>query len=170
MKKLNLPILLFFVLFVVFLLFSSCESYKKVATSDKTKINTVSTVKEVKRKADSISIVVPNVVYKDTVITKVNYETKTIARIVYDDDGNKRFDCLPAEISERLERIETNQSNNVKIDSEKERSFNPQYILYAIGFVCLVVVVGLGLLGFLVVKTQKQMPELLAGVLKEIVK
>ncbi len=169
MKKLNLPILLFFVLFVVFLLFSSCESYKKIGASDKTKINTVSTVKEVKRKADSISIIVPNVVYKDTVITKVNYETKTIARIVYDDVGNKRFDCLPAEIDERLSRIETNQSNNISSDIEKEKLFNPQYIIYGIGVVLLVFVVGIGFLGVLIIRIQKQTPEIIASVLKNIV-
>ncbi|MBS9773803.1 MAG: hypothetical protein KGV59_01420 [Tenacibaculum sp.] len=123
------------------LLFISCESYKKVLTTDNTKKTTITDRKEIKRKGDSLSIVIPNVRYKDTIITRVNYETKTVARVVYDKKGNQRIDCISAEINEKLESIREDIKNDIKTENENNREFKPQYFFYAIGFLGIVIII-----------------------------
>ena len=157
------------ILFITALgLFHSCEVYKKATTRDRSSTNTVREVTEVFRKADTVTIEVPNVIYKDTVITKTSYDNKTIARITYDDRGASTFDCIPAEISERLERIEIAQQNNITNNTEKDREFKPQHLFYGMGFFLLIILLLIGVVIYFINKTQKALPQTLIEVFKQL--
>lgn len=96
------------------------------------------------RKGDTITINVPNIRLKDTVIERVSYINKTpsIARITYDKDGNATFECLQAQIEQ------TNEINRQLVelikdkDKEKEETFNPQYFIYSLVVLVLIVLLG----------------------------
>ncbi len=118
-----------------------CESYKKLLTTDNTKKTIVTERKELIRQGDSLSIVVPNVKFKDTTITRYNYITKTKARVVFDKKGNQRIDCISAEISERIEKIREDIKNDIKTENEKRSEFKPQYFIYALVFLGVVMII-----------------------------
>ncbi len=131
------------VLAVLLIVLMSCEVSKKLLTTDNTKRTITTQRKLTTRKGDTLSIVVPNIKYKDTIITKYNYETKTIARLVYDNQGNSRVDCISAEIREQLETIKEDIKNDIKTKNETENGFNPQYIFYAIIALIIVILIGM---------------------------
>ncbi len=121
----------------------SCEVSKKLLTTDNTKRTITTERKSTIRKGDTLSIVVPNIKYKDTTITKYNYETKTVARLVYDNQGNKRVDCISAEIREQLETIKEDIKNDIKTKNETDNSFKPQYLFYSIIALIIVLIIGM---------------------------
>ena len=163
MKKLILGLLVVVSLY-------SCSTTKKLLKEDTSVKKTVTERKQITRPGDTITIDIPNIRYKDTVITRINYENKTIARVRYDEKGNQKFECLSAEIDEKLELIREEVQNNIKEQNDIKRSFNPQYFIYALGFLVLVVVIGFGFMGFMFMKLQKQLPGMIASVTKELIK
>jgi ATP-dependent Zn protease len=163
MKKLILGLLVVVSLY-------SCSTTKKLLKEDTSVKKTTTERKQITRPGDTITIDIPNIRYKDTLITRVNYENKTIARVTYDDKGNQKFECLSAEIDEKLELIREEVQNNIKEQNDIKRSFNPQYFIYALGFLVLVIVIGFGFMGFMFMKLQKQLPGMVASVTKELIK
>lgn len=154
----------------VTLLISSCSTTRKLQKTDTSVKKTVTERKQITRPGDTITIDIPNIRYKDTVITRVNYENKTIARVRYDDEGNQRFECLSAEIDEKLELIREEVNNNIKEQNNVQRSFNPQYFIYALAILVVVVLLGFGLISFMFMRLQKQLPTMIATVTKELTK
>ncbi len=140
------------------MLLSSCEVYKKAITTDRSKTETLTERFETYRKGDTVTINVPNVIYKDTIIEKINYETKTIARIKYDDFGNKSFDCISSEIKELKEFILTQQQNNISSKKETEKQFKPQYFIYSI---VILIIVLIGFMFFIQKSVSKSQYDLL---------
>lgn len=124
------------ILILSVLLCFSCVSSKK--TTDKSVIDRKTDTETTFRKGEVITIEIPNIRYKDTVITKINHETKSIATVTYDRDGNQRFDCQTAEIRQIRELVDELIKNNIY--TQEKNAFNPQYILYAIGFLGVLVV------------------------------
>ena len=130
------------IIFITCLLFTSCSVTKdqfknKKDISDVSEIETRTT-----RPGDTLTFSIPNIQYRDTVITRVNYETRTVASVKYDNAGNKTFECISAEIDEfKREMREFHDNSKIK-DKEKEETFNPQYFIYALAALALVVVIG----------------------------
>lgn len=148
----------------------SCGITKKLQQKDNSTKDTTIERREITRPGDTITIDIPNIRYKDTVITRVNYEKKTIATVRYDEQGNQRFECLSAEIEESLESIKESVKNDIKSKKETKHQFNPQYIFYAIGALAFIVLIGLIFLSFLFMKMQKQIPTMTAKIIKEVIK
>ncbi len=148
------PYLKSFVLAMLLIVSVSCEVSKKLLTTDNTKRTITTERKSTIRKGDTLSIVVPNIKYKDTTITKYNYETKTLARLVYDNQGNKRVDCISAEIREQLETIKEDIKNDIKTKNETDNGFNPQYLVYSIMALIVVLIIGM-IVGFILIQRLK---------------
>lgn len=149
-------LILIFVLFLV-----GCNLQRKVLKTDNTETTTITERKNIFRKGDSLSIVIPKIVYKDTIIQKVNYETKTVARVVYDKKGNSRVDCISAEIKQELETIKQNIKNDVQTQNRTKSGFNPQYLFYAISVMIIVLIIGLFSVNYLLSKWEKQILEII---------
>lgn len=120
------------------------------------------------RPGDTVTIDIPNIRYKDTIIERVNYNTKTIARVIYDNDGNQKFDCIPAEIREELKLIREEFKNDIEDDRETKHEFNPQYFVYAIGFLAFILVFGM-IIGLIAIKKIKSsIPGLISETMNQI--
>jgi hypothetical protein len=139
---------------------------RKVVRSDNTQTDKTIERRETIRQGDTISIKIPNIIYKDTTIFRTNYETKTKIRIRYDEDGNAEADCISAEIEEKLELIRETIKNDIKNNRDSSREFNPQYFIYALAFLGVVLIV----LILLILRIQNQTPKIVAGLLKGIKK
>lgn len=130
------------VLFLCLLLFG-CTSTKKLLEK-KTKTDTVSTETGTvtsTRAGDTISILVPSIVYKDTTIYQRGKTTTLVQR--YDNEGKLRVDCISDEINELKNYVKNaieKKEEEVKT-KDVERGFKDIYILYLF--------LGLALLMFL---------------------
>lgn len=162
MKKLVL-------IFVLVSLFG-CKTSKESLFNDKSKTDTFTEKKTVTRAGDTVTIDIPNIRYKDTTITKINYDTKTIASVRYDSQGNQTFDCISAELKELIETMKQTTENDIEAEAKRESEFNPQYIFYAIGFLAFIVFVGLGVLGFMFIKLQKNLPTMTSDIVNKLIK
>lgn len=163
MKKM---ILMCFLLGMLF----SCSTTRNLKKEDNTTKRTTTERRQLTRPGDTITIDIPNIRYKDTTITRVNYENKTIARVTYDNKGNQRFDCLSAEIDEKLELIREEVNNNIRENNKIDRSFNPQYFIYALAFLGIVIIIGFGLISFMFMRFQKQLPSMIGQITNELKK
>lgn len=137
------------------ILFTSCSTSKKILQTDKTVAHKTIERREIIRKGDTLTIDIPNIRYKDTTIVRTNYENKTIARVTYDDKGNQKFDCLSAEINEKLELINETVANNVENKRDVERDFNPQYFIYALAALAFIIIIGFIVFGIVITKLKK---------------
>lgn len=110
---------------LIAIVLQSCD-IKKEASKTKNDIDYTEWVKtETFRKGDTVTFVVPNVIYKDTVITTISTQG-TILKTYYDNNGNiSKSDCISSEIAliqERLTKL-TDQSKT-KESSKKEKIDN----------------------------------------------
>lgn len=131
-------------IFTLLLLCFSCDVQKK-AIKNKTDRQLTEQIETTSyRPGDTISIDIPNIKLKDTVIERVSYKynTPSIARVTYDADGNIKVECLQAQIEEtnRINRqlLEVIKDKN----QEKTEVFKPQYFIYALAVLVLFVVIG----------------------------
>lgn len=147
-----------------------CKTSKESLFNDKSRTDTFTEKKTVTRAGDTITIEIPNIRYKDTTITKINYDTKTIATVRYDSQGNQTFDCISAELKELIETMKQTTQNDIEAEEKKESEFSPQTIIYAIAGLALIVFLGLGVLGFMFMKLQKQLPMMTADLANKLVK
>lgn len=130
------------------LLAFSCDVQKK-AIKNKTDRQLTEQIETTSyRPGDTISIDIPNIKLKDTVIERVSYKynTPSIARVTYDENGNIKVECLQAQIEEtnRINRqlLEVIKDKN----QEKTETFNPQHFFYAIAIIVVLVIIGFGYL------------------------
>lgn len=135
-------------IFTLLLLCFSCDVQKK-AIKNKTDRQLTEQIETTSyRPGDTISIDIPNIKLKDTVIERVSYKynTPSIARVTYDADGNIKVECLQAQIEEtnRINRrlLEVIKDKN----QEKTETFNPQHFFYAIAVIVVLVLIGFGYL------------------------
>ncbi len=132
-----------YIISLLVLLFIGCSSSKKLLTTDNTKKTVLTERKTTIRKGDSISIIIPNIRYRDTVIERINYKTKTIARVIYDNNGNQQFDCISAAIKQEFETIKETIANDKKTQNKSNNSFNPQYLIYAVITLIGILIIGM---------------------------
>lgn len=124
---------------IVFLASGICScDIKKEASKTKNDIDFSEWVKtETFRKGDTVTFVVPNVIYKDTVITTVSTQG-TILKTYYDNKGNiSKSDCISSEmalIQERLTKL-TDQSKTK--ESSKEEKIDNTFIYVIAGAIVL---------------------------------
>lgn len=149
-------------------LLSSCSTLKDYKQEDNTKAKTVTEVTEKTKKGGKTVLEIPNIRYKDTTIYNVNRETKTILSTRYDKQGNQKIECLEADFNEKFTRVHELIENDIKTRDLRKTDFNPQYIFYAIAVLSLILIIGLGFLVFIMIKMQKQVPELIAQITKEL--
>lgn len=99
------PLLYWFTFLLILLWMTSCDIQKE-ASKTKNDIDYSEWVKtETFRKGDTVTYIVPKVVYKDTVITTVSTQG-TILKTYYNSDGKiSKSDCISSEIALMEERI-----------------------------------------------------------------
>ena len=138
---------------LIAILLQSCD-IKKEASKTKNDIDFSEWVKtETFRKGDTVTFVVPNVIYKDTVITTVSTQG-TILKTYYDNKGNiSKSDCISSEMALIQERL-TNLIDQSKIkESSKEEKIDNTFIYLIAGVIVimfLIVIIAL----FIYVKSQ----------------
>lgn len=155
----------FLILILFFII--GCKSLKETTKTDNTKQTTTIERKTVTRPGDTITINIPNIRYKDTVIQRINYENKTVARVTYDTKGNQKFECLSAEFLQELELIRQEIKNDIKEIKEVKREFNPQYFIYSLIGLGIVFIFGFGLVYFMFNKLQVNITSLISEVVKK---
>jgi hypothetical protein len=75
------------------------------------------------RKGDTVTYIVPNVIYKDTVITTVSRQG-TILKTYYDKQGNiSKSDCISSEIDLLRLELRNLKDNSISKEKIKEESF-----------------------------------------------
>ena len=122
---------------LISIVLQSCD-IKKEASKTKNDIDFSEWVKtETFRKGDTVTFVVPNVIYKDTVITTVNTQG-TILKTYYDTNGNiSKSDCISSEIALIQERL-TNLTDQSKTkESSKEENIDNTFIYVIAGSIVL---------------------------------
>ena len=138
---------------LISIVLQSCD-IKKEASKTKNDIDFSEWVKtETFRKGDTVTFVVPNVIYKDTVITTVNTQG-TILKTYYDTNGNiSKSDCISSEIALIQERL-TNLTDQSKTkESSKEEKIDNTFIYVIAGtFVLMFLIVIIAL--FIYLKSQ----------------
>jgi hypothetical protein len=158
------------IILIVFtgLLFCSCATTKKSSQSDQSTRDTTIERRSITRPGETITIDIPNFKFKDTTITRVNYENQSVASVHYDKEGNQRFECLSATMKEEFELIRDTLKNDKESDSEIERTFNPQSFIYALAILVgvLVILIIVGMIAF--AKLKKSIPDVATNVLKNI--
>lgn len=157
----------FIQILILLIFFSSCSTLRTFTEKDNSIEEKQTEIIETTKKGGVTSLVVPNVIYKDTVITKVNYETKTILRTTFDDKGNQQIDCEESEINERITRIEEQRKKDIETESLKKNDFNPQYLIYSVIGLGVVVLLVMGVFSFLIIEAQKQLQTMLAEIIKK---
>ena len=127
------------IIIIFLLVFCSCTSAKKL-TEKKTKTDTTTTSTEVgtvtsTRAGDTLTVLVPSIIYKDTTITRRGKTTTLIQN--YDKDGNLQVDCISDDIKEFKEYIidlvEEKEEEIDESSKEVERGWQPIFIAY--GFI-----------------------------------
>lgn len=131
---------IYIIIFIIF--FNSCKVSKGI---DKTKTNrtlTENVETQVKRKGDTVTYTIPKVILKDTTIYTVNKQGTTL-RTVYNQQGQiSQIDCFASMIEE------ITRSNSLLVEAIKDKSkekteeFNPQYFIYSIGILLIIVIFG----------------------------
>ena len=116
---------------ILLLLLTSCA-----VTKDKKDIQSTEKIetREV-RKGDTVTYVVPNIIYKDTVITTTSKQG-TILKTYYNSAGQiSKTDCTAAEIELLRSEMRTYSDNS------KTKESTPQWYLYVLIGVVVVVLV-----------------------------
>lgn len=154
MKKLTIILLL--------ISLSSCSVLKKKETQDKSKITTETERKTITREPSKVvNETQYNIKYKDTIIERVNYETKTVLREVYDNKGNRTTECICDGIREDIETIKQIQQNDITARKETSHDFNPTMLVWAFAALIFVIVLFMGVFLYIQNKAQKTLIELI---------
>lgn len=128
---------------IIFILLVGCKSTKDKLKTEVDRTTTETTKKITQRKGDTVTYVVPNIILKDTVITKTNTVTGTTQILRYNEEGKlTAAECISGvvQIIEESNRkvIEAIQESS----KHKENEISPMVILYAfIGFAIFIVII-----------------------------
>lgn len=134
------------IIIVCCILMTGCGTTRKV-NKKQTQTETSTTSKETgtvesKREGDTLQVLIPNVVYKDTTIFRRGNTTTVVGR--YDSQGNLDLKCISDEIDELKTYIKETQEDKKEQtdekDTEKESIIKPIWFLFffiGIGFLML---------------------------------
>jgi len=144
------------ILIVILAVTCSCDIQKE-ASKTKNDIETSETIKtQTFRKGDTVTFLVPNVKYKDTIIKTVS-EQGTIIRNYYNKDGELyKNDCISAEINQLREEIRKSKDQTISKEKSKTEDFDSSFILYIVIGVVIIFLFGLFLL-FLIIRSKLKM-------------
>lgn len=127
---------------MLILLFYSCGIKKNAIKTKTDRTLTESTETTAKRVGDTVTYTVPKIVLKDTTIYTVNRQGTTL-KTSYNSQGQiSQIDCFASMIEE------ITKSNRLLVeaikekDKEKEETFNPQYFVYSLAVLVLIVLLG----------------------------
>lgn len=130
----------FSLIFISILALYSCDIQKE-SSKQKNNIDFAERIetKEI-RKGDTVTYVVPNVIYKDTIITTVSRQG-TILKTYYDSNGKvSQSDCIGAEIDLLRNEIRTLTDKTTTKEKKKEESYFDSpllWIIIALAFIVL---------------------------------
>ena len=152
--------------------FFSCKSMKQLTTKDETRTDKATEITERTKKGGTTTLDVPkyNYILKDTTLYSVNRETKTILTTRFDSKGNQTIECLEAELNEKITKIQETIENDIESKKKSETSFNPQYLIYAIAGLGLVLIVGMIVFSVLILKIKKEIPSMISTIVANTVK
>ena len=131
------------IILIVWTLFvQSCDVQKKAIKNKTDRQITEATEKITKRIGDTVTYTVPKVILKDTTIYTINRQGTTL-KTVYNDKGQiSQIDCFASMIEEitrsNRELVEAIKDKN----QEKKETFNPQYFIYALALIVVLVLIG----------------------------
>ena len=121
---------------------TSCGIKKNAVKTKIDRTLTESTETTTKRIGDTVTYTVPKIVLKDTTIYTVNRQGTTL-KTSYNSQGQiSQIDCFASMIEE------ITKSNRLLVeaikekDKEKEETFNPQYFIYSLAVLVLIVFLG----------------------------
>lgn len=121
---------------------TSCGIKKSAVKTKTDRTLTESTETTTKRVGDTVTYTVPKIVLKDTTIYTVNRQGTTL-KTSYNSQGQiSQIDCFASMIEE------ITKSNRLLVeaikekDKEKEETFNPQYFIYSLAVLVLIVLLG----------------------------
>ncbi len=121
---------------------TSCGIKKNAVKTKTDRTLTESTETTTKRVGDTVRYTVPKIVLKDTTIYTVNRQGTTL-KTSYNSQGQiSQIDCFASMIEE------ITKSNRLLVeaikekDKEKEETFNPQYFIYSLVVLVLIVLLG----------------------------
>lgn len=140
---------------ILSLLIASCDIQKQ-ASKQKNDIDFTERIetKEI-RKGDTVTYIVPNVIYKDTVITTVSRQG-TILKTYYDSNGKvSQSDCISAEIDLLRLELRTLIDQSKTKEKSKDEKVGMQFIPWIIGGVVVMFLI-LVLFLFLYLKSQSK--------------
>lgn len=159
-----------FIIAVTILLFGCGVSKEKVNT-DKTKTVRESEKKITFRPSDTVvSETKYNVKYKDTTIVTTNYKTNTILREVYDDQGNRRAECIPEEIREEISTLKEEIHNDIESIKNTEHTFDIAPLIWALSGFAFVILLIVGVLAYTIISIKNSLPDLVKTIVKESIK
>lgn len=150
------------------LLLSGCSVLKKGSTNDTSKTRREIERRVVYRPGDTIvNETKYNVRYKDTTITRYNYETKTTLREIYDEEGNRRTECIPSAIREEFENIKEDIHNDIQTLKETQHSFDPTPFIWALVGLAgmMVLIAGIGL--YSITSLKKALPDIVKSIIDQ---
>lgn len=129
--------------------------------SDKSKKSLITEKKEVLRKSDTLKFRIPNIEYYDTIIERVNYSTRHIAKIHYDSEGNQSFESQCPDIIEITELTTEITENDIEFKKKVENELTPQKLFYAIAGLGVVLIIFMILLLIIFSKAKGQSIQLI---------
>lgn len=154
-----------------FLILQGCGLSKDVQFEDKTVEERQIERKSITRPSDTVSVERKyNVILKDTVIYTKSYDTRTIIRETYDEQGNQTIDCIPEEIREDIEKI----NEKIDRDIEERKNFEVKVdltpMIYAIAVLVLVVVLAMIVGLVMIANIKKAVPGMISEALRALEK
>jgi len=127
----------------MFLMFFSCDIMKQSTKSKSESSGSEMSETWTKRKGDTVSYKVPIITYKDTTIYTVNRQGTTL-RTVYDKSGKvSQIDCFASAIEEMTKQQKQFFEQYKDKTKEKTEEFDSSFILYIIGGVVILGIVGM---------------------------
>src|SRR5690606_31734943 len=130
---------------LIAILFTSCDVQKRALKNKENRTLTEQTETKTYRKGDTISYLVPKVIYKDTAIYTVNRQGTTL-RTVYDNAGQiTQIDCFASMIEEITKSNRQLVEAIKNKDQEKTESLRPEIILYFMAGLGILMLIGFGL-------------------------
>jgi hypothetical protein len=157
MKSFIIKIILFSSLFLVVSCDITKQAFKnKSEASGKESIETVT-----KRKGDTVTYTIPNVILKDTIVYTVNRQGTTL-RTVYDQTGSiSSIDCFASAIEEIKKENREFQESIKEKEKQKTEDFDSSFILYIVSAIVILGIFALLLLFFFINKNTKAVTEVL---------